>query len=132
MLYTNNVENNENELGLCHFSGTINCRRSKHSGGIMRKIKTIAMRTMDLGFLEDAEKILYNLMEAQIREMGLLHEETLDTIVLLAHNLAASQKWDQLGQLYDLLAVLDQPQRKMYPNLRKTILSLRSLQREVC
>ena len=98
----------------------------------MRKIKTIAIRTMELGFLEDAEKILHDLMEAQIREMGLLHEETLDTIVLLAHNLAASHKWEKLAQLHDLLAVLDQPQLKMYPNLRKTILSLRSLQKEVC
>ena len=97
----------------------------------MRKIKTIALRTMEMGFLEDAEKILYNLMEAQIREMGLLHEETLDTIVLLGHNLAASQKWEQLTQLYDLLAVLDQPGLRKYPKLREAISSLYGLQKKI-
>lgn len=97
----------------------------------MRKIKTIAIRTMELGFLEDAEKILYNLMEAQIREMGLLHEETLDTIILLGHNLAAGQKWDKLHQLYELLAVLDQPQLSGYPKLRDAIISLRTLQKRI-
>ena len=100
------------------------------SGGLMRKIKTIALRTMELGFFEDAEKILYNLMEAQIREMGILHEETLDTIILLGHNLAASQKWKQLTELHDLLAVLDQPELSRYPKLRETIVRLGSLQKK--
>jgi hypothetical protein len=97
----------------------------------MRKIKNIAIKTMELGFLEESEKILYNLMEAQIRGMGLLHEETLDTVILLGHNFALSQKWERLAKLQELLLDLDQPQFCKYTKLQDAINSLASLQKEI-
>ena len=66
----------------------------------MRKIKNIAIRTMQLGFIEESENILRSLMIAQIEEMGTLHEETIDTIVLLAHNLALLKRWEDLQDLH--------------------------------
>ena len=65
----------------------------------MRKIKNIAIRTMDLGFKEESEKILRSLMIAQIEQMGTVHEETLETIVLLSHNLALLQRWEDIVEL---------------------------------
>jgi hypothetical protein len=65
----------------------------------MRKIKNIAIRTMELGFKQESEKIFRSLMVAQIEQMGTLHEETLETIVLLSHNLAMLQQWDDIVEL---------------------------------
>ena len=69
----------------------------------MRKIKTIAMKTMQLGFAEDSEKILRSLLLGQLEQMGTLHEETLDTFVLLGYNLALLKRSDDIT---DLLAHL--------------------------
>lgn len=97
----------------------------------MRKIKNIAIKTMELGFLEESGTILYNLMEAQCREMGLLHEETLDTIILLGHNFALSNQWERLAKLHELLLSLDQPQLSKYITLQEAITSLGSLQKKI-
>ncbi len=70
----------------------------------MRKVKNIAIKTMQLGFLEESENILRSLMIAQIEQMGTMHEETIDTIVLLAHNLSMLQRWEDLNDLHQYLA----------------------------
>ena len=70
----------------------------------MRKIKTIAMKTMQLGFAEDSEKILRSLLLGQLEQMGTLHEETLDTFVLLGYNLALLKRSDDISDLLEHLS----------------------------
>jgi len=97
----------------------------------MRKIKDMAINTMKLGYLEESEQILYRLMEAQTKELGLMHEETLDTIVVLGQNLAQSEKWEQLDKLYHLLSLLCNSELSNFDSLAQTLHSLESLRVKV-
>ena len=69
----------------------------------MHKIKNIVQQSLKLGFIEESEHILSDLVDAQCQEMGLLHEETLDSIQLWSETLALLERWDQLAELHELL-----------------------------
>lgn len=69
----------------------------------MQKIKNIVYQSLKFGFVEESESILSDLVDAQCQEMGLLHDETLDTIQLWAHTLALLGRWDNLDEVLELL-----------------------------
>ena len=91
----------------------------------MRKIKTIAIKTMQLGFTDESEKILRSLMIGQIEQMGTLHEETLDTIVLLGYNLAMLKRFDDIQ---DLLSYLKETSNEISFPHKALQLSIRELE----
>ena len=91
----------------------------------MRKIKTIAIKTMQLGFINESEKILRSLMIGQIEQMGTLHEETLDTIVLLGYNLALLQRAEDIQ---DLLTYLQETSNEISLPHKGLQLSIRELE----
>ena len=74
----------------------------------MHKIKNIVQQSLKLGFVEESEHILSDLVDAQCQEMGLLHEETLDSIHLWSKTLALLERWDQLAEVYQLLEAAQQ------------------------
>ena len=93
----------------------------------MQKIKKIAMKTLELGFIPEAEKMLRDLVNSQCKEMGLLHEETLNSIELLAHTWAIMKKWDNLADMYNMLL---QAQRQVQNTLlEETIHKLANIRR---
>ena len=69
----------------------------------MQKIKNIVQQSLKFGFIEESEHILSDLVDAQCKEMGLLHEDTLDSIQLWSKTLALLERWDQLTEIYELL-----------------------------
>ena len=74
----------------------------------MQKIKNIVQQSLKLGFIEESEHILSDLVDAQCQEMGLLHEETLDSIQLWSETLALLERWEQLSEVYELLDTAQQ------------------------
>ena len=74
----------------------------------MHKIKNIVQQSLKLGFIEESEHILSDLVDAQCQEMGLLHEDTLDSIELWSETLALLERWDQLTEVHDLLKTAQQ------------------------
>lgn len=74
----------------------------------MHKIKNIVQQSLKLGFIEESEHILSDLVDAQCKEMGLLHDETLDSILLWSETLALLERWDQLAEVYALLETAQQ------------------------
>lgn len=74
----------------------------------MQKIKNIVQQSLKLGFIEESEHILSDLVDAQCKEMGLLHDETLDSIQLWSETLALLERWDQLTEVYELLDTAQQ------------------------
>ena len=93
----------------------------------MRKIKNIAIRTMQMGFIEESEGILRSLMVAQIEQMGALHEDSLDTIVLLSHNLAHLNRWDDVQDLLSFLEETEKEINRLYTPLRQAITEIESI-----
>ena len=69
----------------------------------MQKIKNIVHQSLRLGFIEESEHILSDLVDAQCQEMGLLHDETLDSIQLWSETLALLERWEQLAEVHSLL-----------------------------
>ncbi len=91
----------------------------------MHKIKNIVYQSLKFGFIEESESILSDLVDAQCQEMGLLHDETLDTIQLWAHTLALLGRWDNLEEVLELL---ESAQRSVKnPNLAGTISTIARL-----
>ena len=74
----------------------------------MHKIKNIVQQSLRLGFIEESEHILSDLVDAQCQEMGLLHEDTLDSIQLWSETLALLERWEQLSEVYELLETAQQ------------------------
>jgi len=91
----------------------------------MQKIKNIVQQSLKLGFIEESESILSDLVDAQCQEMGLLHDETLDTIQLWSETLALLKRWSHLEELLELL---ESAQSKVnHPNLAYTIRQIEAL-----
>lgn len=91
----------------------------------MQKIKNLVHQSIKFGFIEESESILSDLVDAQCQEMGLLHDETLDTISLWAETLAMLQRWNHLNEVVSLLETAQQ--KVNHPNLAKTIRDILSL-----
>lgn len=95
----------------------------------MTSIKKMAIKTMELGFYNESLDILKKLVDAQCVEMGLLHEETLHSIELLAYNFALLRKWDALSNLYELL---NNTQRQLQEErLQATVLQIAAIRRSM-
>ena len=66
-----------------------------------------------------------DLVDAQCQEMGLLHDETLDTIQLWSETLALLKRWSHLEEVLELL---ESAQSKVnHPNLAVTIRQIEAL-----
>ena len=95
----------------------------------MTSIKKMAIKTMELGFYNESLDILKKLVDAQCIEMGLLHEETLSSIELLAYNFALLRKWDSLSHLYELLN--NTQQQLQEDRLQATVQQIASIRRSM-
>ena len=69
----------------------------------MYKIRGIALKTIELGYAQEAETMLRSLLVEQKKEMGLCHEDTLSTVVLLAYALKQMNNWKGIADLIDLI-----------------------------
>jgi hypothetical protein len=97
----------------------------------MQKIKNIVHQSLKLGFLEESESIMSDLVDAQCQEMGLLHDETLDSIQLWSETLALLERWDHLAEIQELLEAAEA--KIDHENLSHTIRQiskLRSFERQ--
>ena len=71
----------------------------------MIKIKNIAAQSIRMGLYVEAEAMLRNLVDTQCTSLGLLHEETLNTIELWSETLALLEKWEHLDEVVELLSM---------------------------
>jgi hypothetical protein len=71
--------------------------------GTMYKIRSIALKTIEMGYPKDAEKMLRSLLIEQNKELGLCHEDTLATVVLLGYSMYIRDDRQGLSDLIDLI-----------------------------
>jgi hypothetical protein len=92
----------------------------------MIKIKNIAIQSMKMGLYTEAETILRDLVDTQCQSMGLLNEETLNSIALWSETLAILERWDHLEEVFELLSSLEHTVSN--PRLTSTVAFVHSLQ----
>ena len=97
----------------------------------MQKIKNIVIHSIRLGYIEEAEHILRDLVDAQCQEMGLLHDDTLDSIRMWTETLALLEQWDHLAEVHELLLSAQQSVQDLaLGNIIEQIGTLRTFERK--